>query len=87
MRYEGQPLNYWSYHLHYMDEHTLAVVCYGSKDEGSDRKLEIEQFSRSTQLLGFGKPLHNSTKKDMFYQVNYQDLEKTISNSVSDSSS
>jgi hypothetical protein len=83
MNFEGQPLKSWCFHLHYMDPHTLAVICFGGIDggkEASDRKLDIEKFSQSTQLLGTAEPLRNyTTKKDIFYQVKYQDIEKTIS--------
>lgn len=72
MKFEGKLSDSWFFHLSYLDDNTLAVVCYGKEE--SDRKLdsELHSFASTTQLLG-QKPLHGTTN-GIFKQVRYEDI-------------
>lgn len=72
MSFEGKRLNSWCFHLSYLDDKSIAVICCGSKDERVKIDPKIIDFSKSTKLLGSQtnkEPLH------VFHNVRYQDIQ------------
>ncbi|KAI7889688.1 uncharacterized protein EV154DRAFT_603815 [Mucor mucedo] len=73
MNFEGNPSDSWLFHLSYLDNNTLAVVCYGKEDVNHKLDSKLLSFASTTQLLG-QRPLHAMTN-DIFEQVRYEDIE------------
>lgn len=72
MSFEGKRLNSWYFHLSYLDEKSIAVICYGSKDDREKIDPQLIDFFKSTKLLGSQtnkEPLH------VFRNVKYQDIQ------------
>lgn len=62
----------WCYHLSYLDEETIAVVCSGFTDPTKPLDDNIKDFIKTSEPLG--RPLHRA--ESMVYdQVKFEDIE------------
>lgn len=68
MNFEGKRLESWCYHLCYLDDKSLAVICYGNNNALNQDNLNC---SAKTKLLG--QPLNFTT--DIFRQVKFKDFQ------------
>lgn len=73
MNFEGKRLNSWCFHLSYLDEKSIAVICCGYKEDEEKLGSQITDFIKSTKLLGGQsnkEPLH------VFQSISFQDIQE-----------
>lgn len=73
MDFEGQRLDNWCYHLSYLDEDTLAVVCSGFTNPNKTLDDNTLDFMKTSEPLG--RPLHCTESKGIYDQVKFEDIE------------
>ncbi|KAI8885602.1 4'-phosphopantetheinyl transferase [Backusella circina FSU 941] len=74
MTYEGKKSDTWCYHLSYLDDVNIAVVCYGCDSLNHIIDPETYAFSKTSRLLG--APLHNVKPNSFFREVRLEDIKE-----------
>lgn len=71
-------MNNWCFHLSYLDQKIIAVVCSGFTDP--NKPIEDMDFVKTSEPLG--KPLHGTESKGIYDQVKFEDIENSRNNKI-----
>jgi hypothetical protein len=74
MTFEGKKYDTWCYHLSYLDDVNIAVVCYGCDSSKHTIDPETYAFSKTSRLLG--APLYKVESNSFFQEVLLGDIKE-----------